>query len=102
MPVIGGLPLGLFGKLKSTAGSVSVGLGEAIYLYTDGITEAKNSRLDDFTNERLVESLAAAAALPCEDILELVGTRLLSFTAGAPQSDDMTMLALRRLPDRPA
>ena len=96
VPITGGLPLGMFAKLKCVSGSVTVGLGEAIFLYTDGVPEATNAVLDDFTEERMVRSLEAATRLACAALLDHVATHLATFTAGAPQSDDVTMLALRR------
>jgi len=96
VPITGGLPLGMFGKLKCVAGSVSLGSGEAIFLYTDGVPEATNAVLDDFTEDRMAASLQAAAGLAPSPLLDHVTRDLAEFTAGAPQSDDVTMLALRR------
>jgi sigma-B regulation protein RsbU (phosphoserine phosphatase) len=50
-------PLGLFDRRPYTGGSVHLAPGDTLFLYTDGVPEATNAALDDFTNERLVEVL---------------------------------------------
>ncbi|MBI1787959.1 MAG: SpoIIE family protein phosphatase [Acidobacteria bacterium] len=95
VPMTGGLPLGVFAKTTYAGDSVQLAPGEAIFLYTDGVPEATNAALDDFTDERLAASLRDAASLACRDILDRVTRELLTFTAGAPQSDDITMLSIR-------
>jgi serine phosphatase RsbU (regulator of sigma subunit) len=92
----GGLPLGLFAGRPYLGGFVQLAPGDALFLYTDGVPEATNAALDDFTDERLTDVLGAATSLPCRDIVSRVTHEVLAFTAGAPQSDDITMLTIRR------
>lgn len=68
-----------------------------VFVYTDGVSEATNEALDDFTDQRLAASLRSAGALWCREIPDCVTRELLAFTDGAPQSDDITMLSLRIL-----
>lgn len=90
----GGTPLGLFpGKYEGT--SLQLAPGDGLFLYTDGVPEAINPDYEDFAEERLVASLHDTAAQPCRDVISTMSSRLLAFTAGAPQSDDITMLAVR-------
>jgi sigma-B regulation protein RsbU (phosphoserine phosphatase) len=91
----GGPPLGLF-RGEYAGGSLHLDPGEGLFLYTDGVPEATNAALDDFSDERLMGVLRQARALPARDIIQAVTSRLLAFTAGAQQSDDITMLAVRR------
>jgi phosphoserine phosphatase RsbU/P len=95
MELTGGIPLGLFDGRPYAGGSVQLAPDDALFLYTDGVSEATNADLDDFTDERLAASLRAAGSLPCRDIVDCITRDLLTFTAGAPQSDDITMLSLR-------
>ena len=53
--------------------------------------------VDDFGDERLASVLRGAATLGCRDIVSRVTSEILAFTAGAPQSDDITMVTLRRI-----
>ena len=96
VPITGGLPLGMFAKLKCSNGLVHLGPRDAIFLYTDGVTEATTASLDDFTDDRLIASLRQAGQQPCRAIVERVTRDVIAFTAGAPQSDDITVLAVRR------
>jgi phosphoserine phosphatase RsbU/P len=91
----GGIPLGLFEGRPYGGGVVQLAPNDALFLYTDGVSEATNNALDDFTDERLAASLRAAGSLPCREILDCITRELLAFTDGAPQSDDITMLSLR-------
>jgi sigma-B regulation protein RsbU (phosphoserine phosphatase) len=69
-----------------------------LFLYTDGVPEATTAERDDFTSERLVAALHHSSTLSCQDLIRNVTREVLAFTAGAPQSDDITMLALRLHP----
>jgi sigma-B regulation protein RsbU (phosphoserine phosphatase) len=91
----GGTPLGLF-PWKYEGGSVQLDPGDGLFLYTDGVTEANNVELDDFTDERLLSLLRETASMPSRDLIGTVSARLHEFTAGAAQSDDITMVAARR------
>jgi CRP-like cAMP-binding protein len=71
--------------------------GETLLLYTDGVTEAMNAREEQFTAGRLkqvVEQQPASGAAP---LIESIENSVSQFSGEAPQSDDITMLALRYL-----
>lgn len=97
LELAGGPPLGLFGGLPFEGGTLNLAQGEAIFLYTDGVPEATNLAEDDFTDEALASVLTEARNRPCAELLTTVQDRVMAFTGGAPQSDDITMLAVRRL-----
>ena len=97
LPLAGGLPLGLFDMIPYTAGQVTLGTGDAIFLYTDGVSEATDSTDADYTDERLIAALEANFQLSCPALLGEIYDQVVAFTNGAPQSDDITMLALRFL-----
>lgn len=98
LPMTGGLPLGMFAKLKCAEGVIEVPPGAGIFLYTDGVPEATNPVGDDFTDSRLRETLEGVGNWSARALLEHTAAALAGFTAEAPQSDDITMLALRRAP----
>ena len=66
--------------------------GDIIYLYTDGVTEANNSRGDMFGEDRLLEALNEAKDLSVEEIDDRVRTRVSEFVGDTEQSDDITTL----------
>jgi sigma-B regulation protein RsbU (phosphoserine phosphatase) len=69
--------------------------GDAIYMYTDGITEAMNINNELFTDERLKEVLQTVAGNSCKQIIDSVRKEVEEFSKGAEQSDDITAIAVR-------
>ena len=68
--------------------------GDVLIVFSDGITEALNPNGEEFGEERLLSCVEANRKLAPEALLEsLVGT-VRQFTAGAVQSDDLTLLVL--------
>jgi sigma-B regulation protein RsbU (phosphoserine phosphatase) len=92
-----GRPLGVRDNSAYETGTLQLAPGEAIYLYTDGVTEAANRNDELFTEERLKAALREAADRRSSTIINAVGQAVRSFIDGAPQSDDITALALRRV-----
>ena len=72
--------------------------GDTLFLYTDGITEAENSNREFYGKERLQEFLDIHQYLSLGELLPALWTDIETFSAGAEQSDDITMLALRMSP----
>lgn len=72
--------------------------GDILLGYTDGVTEGKNEEGEQFKAQRLLEVLN-----PCGDsasqLLERIKEELFAFIGEAPQFDDITLLALRRMTD---
>lgn len=92
----GGLPLGLFDDAVYQAVTVQLEPGDGLLLYTDGVNEAMNPEHAQFTTPRIRETLAAFdGAAPPRDVIDRVLARVTEFVRGEPQSDDLTMLALR-------
>jgi phosphoserine phosphatase RsbU/P len=93
---VGGIILGL---MKTFApyqeGSVVLGSGDVIVMFTDGVSEAMNGDEEDFTEERLEEVLKRVRTESPSEIIEQIQLALEHHTQGTPQSDDITMLVLR-------
>ncbi|MEL7564052.1 MAG: SpoIIE family protein phosphatase [Dehalobacterium sp.] len=100
---------GEFEYLKARPGFVLAGLegvkyrqndirlepGDILYLYTDGVTEATDTQGELYGETRLKIVLDRTAARPLGDILRTVKADIDTFAKGAPQFDDITMLALK-------
>ena len=82
----GGRFLGMFENASYRSNTLSLGRGDVLYLYTDGITEAMNARGEQFGEGRLRAEIAA-----CKRRIRNV---VAEFVAGAEQSDDMTSMAI--------
>jgi sigma-B regulation protein RsbU (phosphoserine phosphatase) len=92
----GGMALGALERGTYTAKRASLGNGDGLFLYTDGITEAMDADGNLFSDQRLRSVLAQAASAPPEQIIATVVSMVRQHTGDATQSDDITVLALRR------
>ncbi len=68
---------------------------DILLLYTDGITEAMNSRRDLFGEERLLKVIREYGHLRVKPFIEKMKMELTSFTEGQPQYDDITLVAIK-------
>ena len=68
--------------------------GDALFQYTDGVTEAMTDRREQFGMDRLQAALSDAPSTEPEDLLPHVRARIDAFVQSAPQFDDITMLSL--------
>ena len=90
----GGRALGLLEKSPYASGRVVLGPGEALLLYTDGVTEAMDLSETLYSDRRLERFLAQnRGSAPRQIVLDLVRD-VRSFAGAAPQSDDITVLGL--------
>jgi len=71
--------------------------GEAILLFTDGVTEAANASENLFSEERLEAWLKGSADLPLSEVVGGLVGEIRNFTGEHPQADDLTILAVRYL-----
>jgi serine phosphatase RsbU (regulator of sigma subunit) len=71
--------------------------GDILYGYTDGVTEARNPDGEFFTEKKLLALLKKGAGSASE-LLENISNALEAYTGEAEQFDDITMLAVRRIP----
>ena len=77
--------------------SLELSPGDAVYLYTDGVTEAANESKQLYGDQRLFDTLNAHADSGPETLLKIVKDDVDAFVGDAPQFDDITMLGLRYL-----
>ncbi|MSV29894.1 MAG: response regulator [Bryobacterales bacterium] len=90
-----GMIVGLFEDAEYEIGRVTLKPGDALLLYTDGVTEAQNKDGDGFHEERLEAVLERSGDKKVREIVDDLIGEVRGFTAGTPQSDDITVLALR-------
>ena len=64
-------------------------------IYTDGFSEVMSPELTEWGEERLIEAIAGCAGLPAQGVVTRIMQAADAFAAGAPQSDDMTLVVLR-------
>lgn len=96
LPKSSNMMVGAFKEATYQEDSLQLGHGDTLVMYTDGVTEAMNRSDKAFGNKRLEFLLGGLSGLSCQQIVETVKTGISCFVDGAEQSDDMTMLVLRR------
>ena len=69
--------------------------GDCLFVYTDGIPEANDATSAMFGEERLLHVLNQNCDAGLKSLLDNVRSAVDSFVKGAPQFDDLTMLAFR-------
>ncbi|MFH0754014.1 MAG: SpoIIE family protein phosphatase [Candidatus Omnitrophota bacterium] len=95
LKVPGGFVMGVMRNTLSQNNSITLLPGETIFLYTDGVTEAMNPAQEQFTEPRLKKILRDTQQKPVTEIIHHLREEVRAFADGAPQSDDITMLAVR-------
>ena len=85
---------GLREKYAIVDRTVTLAPGDAIFQYTDGVTEAMNDSEAFFGEKRMLEVLKEAPEVEPEKLLPFVRGRLKDFVKDTPQSDDITMLGM--------
>ena len=90
-----GFLLGMLDEMEYDVHKITLRPGDTILLYTDGVTEAMNGNAELFEESRLEASLRRLNGSPLKEMLDGINADLMEFAAGAPQADDITMLALQ-------
>ena len=76
------------------AGELTLGRGDRLFLYTDGVSEATNAENELYGEERLIAFMNRSAELSARDILPALKKDIDEFVGEAPQFDDITMFIL--------
>jgi len=94
-----GRALGVRSNSAYETGNLTLAAGDAIFLYTDGVTEAFNNNDQMFSEERLEAVLRDVAGGRPEGIITAVSGAVRAFADGAEQSDDITAAVVRLQPN---
>lgn len=96
---LSGPPLAAIPDFKYRKRTFKLGLGDGLFLYTDGVTEAANPSLELFGERRLEDAIRGEPdeleLRSAENVCQDLSRHLAEFAAGAEQSDDITMLAFK-------
>ncbi len=89
-----GPPVGLLEGAQFELGQCRLSAGDRLVVYSDGVTEAQNGSGDFFGRKRLRQAVAASGGASCRMLHDAIQDAVATFTEGAPQSDDVTLLVL--------
>jgi sigma-B regulation protein RsbU (phosphoserine phosphatase) len=92
----GGTPVGLVPGVSYEHQTATLGPGDLLVLYTDGIWEAENPAGEELGRERLARAVVKARGAPAQGVVEALRAEWERFREGAEPADDTTVIALRR------
>ncbi len=88
-------PVGLFARLKFRREISTVEAGSVVVIYTDGVSEAENSRGDQFGVDRLADVVGGSRSGSAADIHGRIRGALKDFVGDEPSHDDSTLIVLK-------
>lgn len=92
------LPIGLFDDFNYEMQTMLMMPGSTLFLYTDGLTEARNAQNELFGRERVMQMIANSNTAEPKQLVETAINSWHQFIGTTEQSDDLTLLALRYTP----
>ena len=93
----GGVALGTFENSKYEERPLGLISGDIIVFYTDGVTEAKNEKEEEFGTKRLKQVINDSTRLSASDIQKNIYQAVKDFAGNLPQADDLTMIVIKVL-----
>lgn len=90
-----GMALGIFEDVEFVDQVHKFTPGDTVVFYTDGVNEAANKNGEEYDYERFTAALRANTKAPPQVLNREIVKDIRKFTAGAPQSDDITILCLK-------
>jgi len=95
LAMTGGIALGVMEGVEFQSKRITLHRGDALFVYSDGVTEAMNDKHELFSEARLEEELARLKGLPVGDIIAGVMEAIHNYSGDEPQTDDITVMIIR-------
>lgn len=95
LPVLPNLPIGVASGFEFQPQMTTIHHNDLLFLYTDGLTEAENTRHEQFGEQRMLQILDQQRGERPRHITDMMEAEVASFVGAAQQSDDLTMLVIR-------
>ena len=92
-----GLPLGLFCSETFSVEKARLSKGDRLVLYTDGISEARNPKGEEFGVQPLIELIQKSRPASAQRFLQSCLSRVAEFRSGGRASDDLTLMVIERI-----
>ena len=97
LPISKNIIVGFIENFQFSEETLHLEPGDTLLLYTDGVTEAVDAELKEYGEERLETLLKNTTQMGCQEMIDAVKADVKAFTEEAEQSDDITLLAIKRL-----
>jgi serine phosphatase RsbU (regulator of sigma subunit) len=92
---VGGLPLGIRLEAAYETGALTLGEGDWLIIFTDGLVEAQNQVDEEYGEQRLLAVLEAGASLSPDQMLQRMIAEVNLFVGTTPQHDDITCMLIK-------
>src|SRR5882672_4372425 len=94
----GGMIVGLFPSASYQQEDVQLAAGDALAIFSDGVSEALNGSGEEYGEARIQDAVAPNWLEPSDVVLQALLESVRGFAQGAPQNDDVTALIVRYTP----
>jgi len=91
----GGLVLGLMPEVDYQSEDTMIHSGDLLVTFTDGVSEAMDEDEEEFGEERLEKLIVDNRHKTAQEVFDIVMQEIETFTAGAPQHDDITLVIFK-------
>ena len=91
-----GVPVGMFCNSHYATQKFTLGRGDSLVLYTDGVTETKDSAGSFYGEERLAKLAGSRKTLPAQEFIRACLDDLTKYRGNGMKSDDVTMMVVKR------
>jgi len=92
----GGIPLGMLPEFGFEEESISLDEDSTLVVYSDGVSEAMNAEEEQFGDDRIASVLEQHKHASASEIIDQLVAAVKKYAAGHPQSDDITVVVMRR------
>jgi sigma-B regulation protein RsbU (phosphoserine phosphatase) len=92
----GGIPLGIVGDAVYREGRTQLHPGDALVIYSDGVSETQNAAGEEFGPVRLYNTVARYLESTAAGIRDKIEADLTKFAQGTPAGDDITLVIVKR------
>lgn len=92
---VGGLPLGIRPEAVYESGALTLGEGDWLIIFTDGLVEAENQTAEEYGEARLLAVLQAGASMLPDQMLQRMIAEVNQFVGTTPQHDDITCMLIK-------
>jgi len=91
-----GMPLGTYFNAEFQVRKLHLGPGDFLFLYTDGLTEARNAADEEYSEAQLSTLVTRESQRAPQALIQACIDDVVRFRSGAPKVDDLTIMVLRK------
>jgi sigma-B regulation protein RsbU (phosphoserine phosphatase) len=96
MPMSTNCMVGVVEGWEFKSAKAQLGIGDTLVMFTDGVNEAFNADFAEYGDERMEQLLGQQNGKDCRALIDAQINDVKAYAGEAPQSDDITIMALKR------